>query len=78
MSNDDAADVNFSVVSATTNQRGNITNQFNSQNVDLQGEAQQVPFEAETSFGLIAVAGFFGYRKFRQYKAKRNNDSVAA
>ena len=39
---------------------------------------QAVPFEAETSFGLIAVAGFFGYRKFRQYKAKRNNDSVGA
>ena len=52
-------------------------------NIDSEGDirasqVESVPFEAETSFGLIAVAGFFGYRKFRQYKAKRNNDSVAA
>lgn len=46
---------------------------------DIQASSvETVPFEAETSFGLIAVAGFFGYRKFRQYKAKRQNDSVGA
>ena len=84
--NDGAADLNFNgsklrdgdgIQLTTTN--GDFTNQnaAGETAVDLNADTQ-VPFEAETSFGLIAVAGFFGYRKFRQYKAKRNNDSVAA
>lgn len=54
----------FQLYEADTNEFVNIY-EFN----NIQ-EAAPVPFEMETSFGLLALGGFFGLRKLRQRQAK--------
>ncbi len=68
--NDGFNDLNFATTQLLDSNGNQIT--LDNTSVDLEGEVQ-VPFEAETSMGLIAIAGFFGLRKLRQRQQSKQS-----
>lgn len=66
--NDGFNDLNFAETQVFDSNGTQIS--LDNTSVDLEGEVQ-VPFEAETSMGLVAVAGLFGLRKLRQQQKSK-------
>lgn len=66
--NDGFNDLNFAQTQVFDSNGTQIA--LDNTSVDLEGEVQ-VPFEAETSMGLVAVAGLFGLRKLRQQQKSK-------